>query len=414
MKDLFMLVCENNIDLRLQYIPSSLNEADAPSRSVSLVDSKLSLESWSILESTYGPHTVDLMSLDSNAMTTTSGEKLKHFTLAPSPLSAGVNVSLETNPYVYPPINIIFQVLAFLKEQHVRQCTFVAPLWDQAPIWLPIIKHHVISSFVLGFKGQKGIIEVPSKKGYILDNRGTVENLISYLTDIFESVGRGRTWNAALNVGNPAASEPVKAYLKAVQEEQARAHIVPKQAKPIFINKVRSIAVYISRELNRSDLTLREKFVLQRDQALLKLPLLNHTFMKNHGISLKTGYLFRIITESDRVLENQVSYCSIYERFKGYLITLGIFEGETPHSMRAGCAIMLALSDDNANTQGVMNHVGCKSERMAHYYTRASTVKDTSHVACNLAKSVNYQNNNATQLFFESHSQYDDLSPAFN
>ncbi|CAC5369875.1 unnamed protein product [Mytilus coruscus] len=158
---------------------------------------------------------------------------------------------------------------------------------------------------------------------------------------------------------NPAASEPVKAYLKAGQEEQTRAHIVPKQAKPIFINKVRSMAVYISRELKRSDLTLQEKFVLQRDQALLKLQFLagdrasdvaivlsqevkklddsgfvfNHTFgkilrggsnkcntfvlkrcndkivcpfsglesytfMKNHGISLKSVYLFRIITES--------------------------------------------------------------------------------------------------------------------
>ena len=96
---------------------------------------------------------------------------------------------------------------------------------------------------------------------------GTVENLISYLTDIFESVGRGRTWNAALNVGNPAASEPVKVYLKAVQEEQARAHIVPQQANHIFINKVRSIAVYISRELNRSDLTLREIIALQRDYS---------------------------------------------------------------------------------------------------------------------------------------------------
>ncbi|CAC5375853.1 unnamed protein product [Mytilus coruscus] len=187
----------------------------------------------------------------------------------------------------------------------------------------------------------------------LLTRLGIVENLISYLTDIFESVGRGRTWNAAWNVGNPAASEQVKAYLKAVQEEQARSHIVPKHAKPIIINKVRSIAVYIS----------------------------------------------RIITESGRVLEKHVSYCSIYERFRGYLITLGIFEGETPHSMRAGCAIMLALSDNNANTQGLMSHIGWKSERMAHYYTRASTVKDASHVECNLAKSVNYQNNNANYFF---------------
>ncbi|CAC5387836.1 unnamed protein product [Mytilus coruscus] len=275
--------------------------------------------------------------------------------------------------------------------------------------------------------------------------RFSVENLISYLTDIFETVGRGRTWNAALNVGNPAASETVKVYLKAFQEEQARAHIVPKQTK------VRSIAVYISRELKRSDLTLRERFVLQRDGALLKLQsfagdrasdvaivlsqevkklnedtsfVFNHsfgktpragsnkyntfvlkrcdneivcpvsgfesyyTFMKYHGISLKSGYSFKMITESGRVLKKHVSYSSIYDRFRGYLITLGIFAGETPNSMNSVCSNMFALYDSNANAQGIMNHLGWKSERMPHYNTLSSTVEDASHVACNLACNV--------------------------
>ena len=185
MKDLFKLVCENNIDLHLQYISSSLNVADAPSRLLSLSDSKLSAESWSRVEERYGPHTVDLMSLDSNVMMTTSGQKLKHFTPAPSPLSAGVNlfaqnIHLESNPYVNPPINIIFPVLSFLKEQRVEKCTFIAPLLDQAPIWLPFLKYYSVSSFVLGVKGQKGIIEVPSRKGFILDNRGLMWPLVVY------------------------------------------------------------------------------------------------------------------------------------------------------------------------------------------------------------------------------------------
>lgn len=41
MKDIFIMGCKNNIDLRLQYIPPSPNEADSQSRSVSLVDSEL-------------------------------------------------------------------------------------------------------------------------------------------------------------------------------------------------------------------------------------------------------------------------------------------------------------------------------------------------------------------------------------
>ncbi|CAC5359361.1 unnamed protein product [Mytilus coruscus] len=203
MKDLFKPVCENNIDFRLQYIPSSLNDADA--QSVSLVDSKLSVESWSRIKSTYGPRTVDLMSLDSNALTTVSGVKKLN------------------------------------------------------------------------------------------DDSGLVFN---------------HTFGKTLRGGS---------------------------------NKCNT-------------------FVLKRCDDKIVCPVSGHesyyTFMKNHEISLKSGYLFRIITESGRVLEKHVSYSSIYERIRGYLIILGIFEGEPAHSMRAGSAIMLALSDNSANTQSVMNHIG--------------------------------------------------------
>lgn len=76
---------------------------------------------------------------------------------------------------------------------------------------------------------------------------GTVDNIIHQLIDIFDMSGRGRDWNSSLGVGNPAASDTVKLYLKAIKEEQARAHVVPKQAKPIFIDKIRSITQYINR-----------------------------------------------------------------------------------------------------------------------------------------------------------------------
>ena len=76
---------------------------------------------------------------------------------------------------------------------------------------------------------------------------GTVEGLIQHLVDIFDSVGRGRVWNSALALGNPASSDAVKKYLKAVKEEQARSHVVPKQAKPIFIDKIRRVTEYIDR-----------------------------------------------------------------------------------------------------------------------------------------------------------------------
>lgn len=52
-----------------------------------------------------------------------------------------------------------------------------------------------------------------------------------------------------------------------------RARILPKQTKPMFIGKVRSIASFIGDQLQCSDLhcSLKERYTLLRDQAMLKL-----------------------------------------------------------------------------------------------------------------------------------------------
>ena len=66
-------------------------------------------------------------------------------------------------------------------------------------------------------------------------------------------------------------SPSLKQYIKFVKEEQAQAHVSPKHAKPIFLTKLITIASYTDRQLQRRDLTILERFVLVRVQALLKL-----------------------------------------------------------------------------------------------------------------------------------------------
>lgn len=80
------------------------------------------------------------------------------------------------------------------------------------------------------------------------------------MNNIFHEFGRGKTWDIVLSKGNPTASPLVKEYLKLIREEQAKAHIhvLPNQAKPIFLSKVKAIALFINRELDRCELTLRE------------------------------------------------------------------------------------------------------------------------------------------------------------
>ena len=124
---------------------------------------------------------------------------------------------------------------------------------------------HCVSCIHLG---KKGIFECACP---IRLAAGTVYCIVQQLLLIFELAGRGRVWNQVLRSGNPAVSPEVKSYVKAVQEEQARSHIVPKQAKPIFLPKLMSIATYIERQLSRPDISDRERYILLRDQAIFKV-----------------------------------------------------------------------------------------------------------------------------------------------
>ena len=62
-----------------------------------------------------------------------------------------------------------------------------------------------------------------------------VHNLIQQMMKILEDCGQGRTWNSALKLGNPAAAGDVQLYLKSIQQEQARSHVVPNNSSPYLL-----------------------------------------------------------------------------------------------------------------------------------------------------------------------------------
>ena len=134
-------------------------------------------------------------------------------------------------------------------------------------------------------------------------------------------------------------------------------------------------------------------------------------FCKRCGVDLSAGYLFRVVSENGRVLDQCVSYSAIYERLRYYLSTLGIYEGETPHSFRSGCAITMALSGSVDNVDQVMNHVGWFNKSSAEYYTRMHSLVDAGIVASKLAESTKQAEK--TELLFKEHADYSGLKNAF-
>ena len=171
MKSIFDVCQKLNIDLHLEYIPSKENPADMGSRMLNLQDCKLSPGIWKIIENKFGPHTVDLMALDSNVMTDSNGNPLKHFTPYCCPSLSRVNVfaqdlSVEKNPYVYPPFCLVSAVLYFLEEQKPKTCTFVFPELSPLSPWWPKLWSYVKEYVVLIDIGDNAVILAPTKNGF--------------------------------------------------------------------------------------------------------------------------------------------------------------------------------------------------------------------------------------------------------
>lgn len=178
MKKLFQIVWKLNVDLKLHYVPSAENLADAPSRNISYTDCMLQETIWQVVDEMYGPHTVDLMATDANVMMSTSGLPLRHFTQYPSPQTAGVNVVLHKaylskNLHMYfRRFTLFFPVLCLLKEQKVKRCTIIVPIVHPRPVWWSLLVDYCESYLMLGEKGDKTILLIQSKKGYISDKIG--------------------------------------------------------------------------------------------------------------------------------------------------------------------------------------------------------------------------------------------------
>ena len=98
--------------------------------------------------------------------------------------TSGVNVfsqdiRSELNPDVFPPFILIFPLLSFLKHQGVS-CTIVVPELKPLPLWWPALRNSSPESLYLGLRGQKGIVKVPCKSGFVLDNVGLRWPLIAF------------------------------------------------------------------------------------------------------------------------------------------------------------------------------------------------------------------------------------------
>ena len=260
-----------------------------------------------------------------------------------------------------------------------------------------------------------------------------MDSYIGKLRSIFSDVGRQGDWNRTLLLGNPATDLLVKQYLKEVTAEQLQARVTPKQASPIFLDKLLLLSRHLEKRILLTSLTPTEIFVTARDQAFFKTVffsgdsrgdlgqvktpeiarfpddngfLFNHIWgktlrdgssnifgMRRHpnptlcpirgietyvaiahelGISLSSGYLFRATNQQGHIVDKPLLGTTAESRLKKYLRDAQIDNGETLHSFRSGCAITLALS--GSPLADVMSHVGWTNSKTALYYIKLADV----------------------------------------
>ncbi|CAG2246538.1 unnamed protein product [Mytilus edulis] len=521
LRKIFTLSKTVNMDLRLVYVSSSRNPADRESRKLRLSDAMLSPMKWKFVEERFGPHTSDLMALDSNAMNDTNGNPLKHFTPFPTNgvprvwlpaeqclvcgyandvgyqfcQSCGQNpVLIESSERITSNCSVerrlryldsLVGSTSYNKKKLSLEKEFEKFLFGGEPVKclktaspLDVRRFMVmkdsrgktqVHDLTCEFLGKLGIhsCQCPLRLA-----AGTVQSMLGQLKAIFESNGRGSEWNEITKIGNPVCSPEVDKYLHAIQFEQSKSHVVQKQAKPLFLDKLRSISVHIDDLLLDPVLKSSERFIFLRDQAFFKvqyfsgdrandlglcisqevklLPngdgfLFSHTVGKTLGkgkvnefsilrfddtlicpvkaleryvegaralgVDLRFGYLFRTLSKNRKdVTDNPVSSNAMYDRLRKYLKKLDIYDGETPHGIRGACAITLALS--GGSTSDVMQHIGWSSSSSYQRYSRLSSMVGRGSVSSIMAN-TGVSESNICRSIFESYCEVNKLSSAF-
>ncbi|CAG2188282.1 unnamed protein product [Mytilus edulis] len=175
MKEIFQLTFQQNCNLSLSYIHTSQNPSDYLSRVYSKSDASISKRTWIYIQQKFGPHSVDMFSLDSNAMLDNEGFEISHFTPYKTPLSSGVDAFAQIYKsseiyYAFPPFCLISAVVKFIIQENIT-CTLIFPDFKPVKPWFTVISSYAKDIVTIGYKGDKGVLLYPSKKGFLPDKK---------------------------------------------------------------------------------------------------------------------------------------------------------------------------------------------------------------------------------------------------
>lgn len=285
----------------------------------------------------------------------------------------------------------------------------------------------------------------------------SVDSLIGKIRAIFRDLGRSGDWNPVILTGNPAASHVMKRHLHSVTVEQNSFSVAKKQAVPLMFDKLGKLCRHLTYQISREKDALT-KFLFLRDRAyfsvichsgdrggdisllssnrLLELPNSDGIFVSQVAgklfsvdnpnnfilfrskdpdicpvrhlrefiafaeklhIDLSMGYLFRVKDKNDKAIVNKpMSSSLITDRLRMHLKAVSLYEGETSHSTRRGCAItlrMMGISDEQIN-----KHIGWAPGKMIDHYANIGNLCGPKGVARQLSDAAGSNERGISEL----------------
>ena len=173
LQSLFLFCLDSRIHVKMIWVPTDKNPADAPSRVLDRSDAMINDLLRQQLRACFGPFKFDLMASPSNVMTRPDGRPLPFFSRFPLPASAGTNVFAQRPPcsdglYVFPPFKLIEPLGNLLREWGGVEVTVVLPVYPGcAGPWMDIFAPYVQEECILFTSSSSiGALRFPSSRGF--------------------------------------------------------------------------------------------------------------------------------------------------------------------------------------------------------------------------------------------------------
>ena len=175
LQSLFLFCIDSRVALKLIWVPTDANPADAPSRDLDRGDSMLAPALRRQLWRTFGPFAFDLMALPSNVLKDPAGRPLPFFSRYPTPSAAGVNVFAQRPPsgllYVFPVFGLIPGLIHLFVEWaglgRAVDVVLVLPTYPGKPSsWACLLAPYIQDELILAPPLSVGVLLFPSSRGY--------------------------------------------------------------------------------------------------------------------------------------------------------------------------------------------------------------------------------------------------------